>query len=159
MAQTGSRRERRQQARRLGVLTDAQVALGWFVILALAALVGTIYVSQASRIASTGRRVQIMQNDLEDIKRENASLERTIAESQSLERLQTEAARLGFTKALPESIEYLVIEDYPAADGGPSSQVAESVEVPAAPVETIGEALWLAVEENITHLMRGESGE
>ena len=48
---TESRREKRRKAKQLNVLTEAQVATGWFIILALAALVGTIYLGQASRIS------------------------------------------------------------------------------------------------------------
>ena len=55
-------RQTREQLKRLNALTEAQAALGWGVILLLAALLGTVYVSQASRIATVGRRVQILQN-------------------------------------------------------------------------------------------------
>ncbi|MCA9873281.1 MAG: hypothetical protein KC441_06490, partial [Anaerolineales bacterium] len=106
-------RHKREKAKRLSWLTEAQAALGWGIILVLIAVLGTIYLSQASRIAVTGRRVQLMQNDLETLKRDNAEIERTIAESQSLERLQQQAQEMGFVEAQPGDIEYLVIPDYP----------------------------------------------
>ncbi|MDX1663632.1 MAG: hypothetical protein R3272_07555 [Candidatus Promineifilaceae bacterium] len=152
-----SRREKRQLIRRLGILTDAQAALGWFVILALAALVGTIYVSQASRIATSGRRVQILQNQLEEIKRENAALEREIAEAQALDRVQAQVAEMGFLRAAPEDIEYMVVE------AGPVPEVEPVVEAPAPapaePVETMGEALLLVLEESLNGLSVGESSQ
>ena len=52
-------RQKREQLKRLGWLTEAQAVLGWGVILILVALVGAIYLNQASRIASVGRRVQV----------------------------------------------------------------------------------------------------
>ena len=156
MAKGKSRREKRQKARRLNALSDAQVALGWFVILALAALLGAIYVSQASRIAGAGRQVQILQNKLDDLKRENAELEREIAEAQSLERLQQEAVRLGFVGAGPEDIEYMVIEGYPPATA--ASPLPSPTPTPTRPPESMSEAIWLALRGSVDGLVRGEAG-
>ncbi|MDT8304587.1 MAG: hypothetical protein RRC07_01520 [Anaerolineae bacterium] len=158
MTKRRSRREKRQEARRQSVLSDAQVALGWFVILILAALVGTIYVNQASRIASSGRRVQMLQDELDELKRRNAIVERQIAETQSLDRLEEKALQLGFTRANPESIEYLVVPGYPRE----AEPVAEPTPQPAptvTPVETIGEALWVLFERRSSSMVKGESGE
>jgi hypothetical protein len=157
MTKRRSRREKRQEARRQSVLSDAQVALGWFVIIVLAALVGSIYVIQASRYASDGRRVQNLQADLEELKRQNAVLERGIAETQSLGRLEQEALQLGFVRAEPENIEYLMVSGYPAEE----ESVATSAEpvVMVSPVETIGEALSLLLQRRSDSLVKGESGE
>ena len=156
MAKGKSRREKRQKARRLSALSDAQVALGWFVILALAALVGAIYVSQASRIAGAGRQVQILQNELDDLKRQNAELEQDIAEAQSLERVQQEAIRLGFVRAAPEDIEYVVVEGYPQATA--PSPLPSPTSTPTRPVDSMGEAVWLALRGSLDGLVRGEAG-
>lgn len=155
MAEGKSRREKRQKARRLNALSDAQVALGWFVILALAALVGAIYVSQASRIAGAGRQVQILQNRLDDLKRQNADLEKDIAEAQSLEWLQQEAVRLGFVRAAPEDIEYMVVEGYPQATA--PSPPPSPTPTPTRPAESMSEAIWLALRGSLDGLVRGEA--
>jgi len=156
MAKGKSRREKRQKARRLNALSDAQVALGWFVILALAALVGAIYVSQASRIAGAGRQVQILQNKLDDLKRQNAELEKDIAEAQSLDQLQEEAVRLGFVRAAPEDIEYMVVDGYPRATA--PSPLPSPTPTPTRPVESMSDALWLALRGSVDGLVRGEAG-
>lgn len=161
LAEKRSGRQKRQLTRRLGILTDAQVAMGWFVILALAALVGAIYLDQASDIATTGRRVQILQNDLETLRRENAALERLIAEAQSLERLQQEAARLGFVRATPEDMEYLVVTQYPAQPismGSPPPDAAQATatEIPD-PAQSFGEAVMFALQASISDMVLGES--
>lgn len=160
LAEKGSGRQKRQLARRLGILTDAQAAMGWFVILALAALVGAIYLSQASSIAGTGRRVQILQGDLDNLLRENAMLERAIAEAQSLERLQQEAARLGFVRATPEDTEYLVVSQYPAVPTGYTGAEATTVSAPAPlpePAQSFGEAIRLLLEASIIDMVMGQS--
>ena len=72
-------RQARELARRLGLLTQAQAAAGWAVIIILAALLGVIYLNQTSKIATIGRRVQREQADLDEIKRQNAELEQRIA--------------------------------------------------------------------------------
>lgn len=154
-------RQARELARRLGWLTEAQAAAGWAVIIILAALLGAIYLNQASKIAAIGRRVQIEQSDLDDYKRVNGELERLIAEAQSLERLNTEALGMGFRPATPEEIEYLVIPDYPigeAIEPALSQSEHEAQETPAPPASML-EALMLAVRGYSDQLIRGEAHE
>jgi cell division protein FtsL len=142
-----------EQARRLVWLTEAQAALGWGVILILLALLGAIYLNQASHIAGVGRRVQNLQIQLDNVKRQNFSLEKEIAESQSLDRLESEARRLGFRRARPQDIEYVIVPNYP---------VAAVVTTPVAPtliepVETLSEALWMAFKAGASNLILGEA--
>jgi hypothetical protein len=159
---TNSLRQKRESAKRLTWLTEAQAALGWGIILILVAVLGTIYLSQASQIAVTGRRVQIRQNELDVLKRENATMEKEIAEAQSLDRLRIRAQELGFLPALPGDIEYLPIPDYPR-----ETAVAPSLALPTtnatpealAPPETIQEALWAAFRASVSNLVQGEAGE
>lgn len=146
----------RGELRRQLKIYEAQAALGWAVILVLMTLIGTIYLIQASHVAETGRRVQLLQINLGDLKRQNATLERSIAEGQALDQLQTAARQLGFVVALPEDIEYVIVPNYPSeivAEATPTAVVT------AEPIEHIEEALWLVVRANITNLTRGESSE
>jgi hypothetical protein len=148
----------RGDLRRLLKLNEAQAALGWAVILVLVTLVATIYLIQASHIAETGRRVQVLQFELGDYKRQNSVLERQIAEAQSLSRLETAALQLGFVLATPDDIEYIIVTDYPA-DAEPIVLQPTATPVPIPPIETMEEALWLALQDNITDLRRGASSE
>lgn len=149
-----NRRSKTEKRKSILWLTEAQAALSWIAILVLAALVGAIYLFQASRIASVGREVQELQWELDDVKRVNSELEREIAEAQSLDRLQQEVLRLGFVRAQPEDIDYIVVSDFPVANEVDSMPTIASK---SDPVENIGQALWLAVESSITDLVRGES--
>ncbi len=152
-----SARQTRERVRRLGWLTEAQAALGWGVILVLVALLGVIYLTQASRIAAVGRQVQVLQNELIERKRINADLEQDIAEAQSLERLQQEAVRRGFAQAQPEDIEYIAVLDYPAETV--ALEITPEPTQPPKPPQSMGEAIWLTIEDSIGHLIRGEARE
>jgi hypothetical protein len=155
-------RQKRERSKRLNWLTEAQAALGWGIILALVAVLGAIYLSQASRIAVTGRQVQMMQNELETLKRDNAAIEKSIAESQSLDRLQIRAREMGFVSAQPENIEYLVIPDYPSTTAVPSTiqlQPEPATTPTIQPLETMEEALWLRIRQSVGSLIQGEAGE
>ncbi|MBP6787845.1 MAG: hypothetical protein KA170_09685 [Candidatus Promineofilum sp.] len=155
-------RQARELARRLGLLTEAQAAAGWGVIVVMGALLGAIYLNQASKIATIGRRVQMEQNELDEVKRANAELERQIAEAQSLERLDVEARRLGFVPSTPADIDYVVIPEYPTESVGPSVIDAADepeAEAPPAPPETMWQAVALAVRDLGIDLTRGETRE
>ena len=148
------RKAKNERKRSIFWLTEAQVALTWGALLTLAALVGAIYLFQTSRIATTGRQVQLLQNELDRKKQENIELERDIAEAQSLDRLQEGAFELGFVPAKPGDVEYLVIPDYPDA---PEIEAAPESAVQSEPAENMLEALWLAIQDSIGDLIHGES--
>ncbi|MCZ7671634.1 MAG: hypothetical protein M5U34_33185 [Chloroflexi bacterium] len=156
---TGSMRQKRNDNKRLSWLTEAQAAVGWGIILVLAAILGTVYLSQASQIAVSGRRVQIRQNDLDDLKRENASMEKQIAEAQSLTDLRLRAQAMGFVPAQPENIEYLAIPDYPAETAVPPLIAATPEATPIPPIETMEEALIAAFQASVSNLIEGSAGE
>ncbi len=152
-------RQTRDQFRRLNKLTEAQAAIGWGMVLLLGTLLGTIYLTQASRTAAIGRHVQVLQNELIELKRENSALEQGIAEAQSLDRLQGEAVKQGFVPANPEDIEFVIVTDYPLGTG--YDPFAEDVEVTAVPTppNTIEEALLLYFTGQLNQLMQGEARE
>ncbi len=149
-----SRKAKKERRKSLFWLTEAQAALTWGVLLTMAALVGAIYLYQTSRIATSGRQVQLLQQELDAIKQENIELERDIAEAQSLDRLQSEAVAMGFARSNPSDVEYLVIPHYPPTPDMTST--SESVGQ-AEPAESMFEALWLAIQNSIGDLILGES--
>jgi len=142
--------------KRLGQLTEAQAALGWGIALVLIALLGTIYLRQTSQIATLGREVQLLQINLNDARRENGEIERKIAEGQSLELLQVEAARMGFVPAGADDIDYIIVENYPetAVISQPVATITP-IEHPSSMTEAI---LW-TIQSSVTSLARGEAHE
>ncbi len=151
-----SSRQRREDVKRLGQLTEAQAALGWGIALVLIALLGTIYLRQTSQIATLGREVQLLQINLNDVRRENGEIERKIAEGQSLVWLQAEAARMGFVPAGADDIDYIIVENYPetAVISQPVATITP-VEQPANMTEAI---VW-TIQSSVTNLARGEARE
>lgn len=151
-------RQARELARRLGLLTQAQAAAGWAVILILGALLGVIYLNQTSEIAAIGRRVQRVQADLDEVKRVNAELERLIAEAQALDRLDAEARRLGFVAATPADIEYIVIPNYPSEPAVERVEATTPLVKPEPPA-SMWEAIVLTIRDLGIDLTRGEANE
>lgn len=152
-----SSRHTRELGRKLSKLTEVQAAIGWGLILLVIALLGVIYLNQSSRIAVVGRRVQTLQYDLSELKRTNADLERDIAQAQSIDRIQKGAEKMGFVKAQPAYIEYLVVPDYPSA--APVTEKEARTVTQSTAAESMREGLWLVIEGGLNDLMRGESHE
>lgn len=148
-------RQARELARRLGLLTEAQAAAGWGIIIILLALLGAIYLNQASKIATIGRRVQLEQQTLDRLRLENADLERRIAEAQTLDRLMSESRRLGFIPSSPPDIDYIVIPNYPTEPIA-TTLIEEAPPPKPAPPETMLEAISLTIRGMGIGLTRGE---
>ena len=142
--------------KRLGQLTEAQAALGWGIALVLIALLGTIYLRQTSQIATLGRQVQLLQFELNDVRRENGEIEQQIAEGQSLARLQAEAARMGFVLANADDIDYIIVQNYPETAVTPEPVATIS---PAEYPSTMTEAILWTIQSSVTSLERGEARE
>ena len=151
-ATNGSLKSKKKKHKSGVWLTEAQAALSWGVILALLAVLGAVYLYQASRTAGAGRRVQSLQSEIEDVKRENAALARDIAEAQSWELLLARATTLGFVRPQTEATEYVVVPIYPTTEV-PSAKTSPRAE----PIETINEALWRVFRSSIGDFIQGES--
>lgn len=134
--------------------SQATVAIGWGVGLVILAVVGTIYLGQASQTALAGRNAQLLEGELDEVRQENAVLEQSIAESQSLETVVTRAEALGlqFEQPDPAEIEYIdVVVAPPAATAAPLPAAVRQ-----AP-DSIGEALWLVARNSMNQFSQGES--
>lgn len=147
-------KSKKDRRRKLAWLTEAQAALGWAVLLALASVLGAIYLHQTSGIARVGRTVQGLQYQLNEVKRENTKLELEIAEAQSLIRLTEESDKLGFRRAIPEDIDYLVILDFPPQMD--PMELADPLPEPV-PIDSAIEAVFRALTYRIGSLGRGEA--
>jgi hypothetical protein len=79
--------------------------------LVLVALVAGLYLWQASEIATTARRIEMLRQQRLELERENAELLDQIAIESSVPRLQERAAKLGFSPTT--QVEYLPVTVVP----------------------------------------------
>lgn len=88
-------------------------------ILFLVGLLAALYLAQASEIATTGRRIEMLRQQRDELQRDSAELLDQIAIEGSIPRLQERAARLGFVPAT--QVEYLRVTAVPP-DTAPTLQ-------------------------------------
>jgi hypothetical protein len=80
---------------------------GMLIMLLVLSLLGWIYLTQASQVATTGRRIEKLQAKRAAIERENMVLAAEIAEWESIGSLMARAEKLGFEPVAPGSTEYV----------------------------------------------------
>lgn len=108
---------------RQGVLFGHALRLSWRrqrqavtlagLCLLLALAVGAlVYLSQAAQDATTGRQLETLLAERNDLEQRNESLRSEIASLRSVPRLQQRAGELGFRLASPEDIDYVIVEQY-----------------------------------------------
>lgn len=134
---------------------EAQAALSWGVIVALLALLGVVYLSEASQMISSGYHLQEMAGRLRELQKENTYLDAEIATAQHVEQLQRQAIGLGFSPAHPGDIEYLPVPNYPPTPGQPVVEVAPD------PRESVGEPTgwWRGLVRGFMGWTRSTAGE
>jgi cell division protein FtsL len=86
---------------------------GVLLILLALSLLGWIYLTQASYVATTSRRIQDLEAQKLRLRQENLQLMAEIAELESVTQLATRAQELGFTTCYVEDSEFLVVADLP----------------------------------------------
>ncbi len=101
-------------------------------------LIGALYLIQTTTTTTTVRQLQQMGDRRARLERENERLRAEIAESESLPRLMTRAAELGFHAAGDDDIDYVVVEGY--RYDRPQSTPAPAPP-PAAPTQVYDETL------------------
>ncbi len=86
----------------------ALATLGVFV----AIIVGTLYLSQSSQMATLGRELEDLIQTRDRLEQTNEQLRAEIAGLQGMANLQTRAQEMGFRFADRSDIEYLVVQGY-----------------------------------------------
>jgi outer membrane murein-binding lipoprotein Lpp len=79
----------------------------------IVAVIGALYLAQASRTAGAGRRLQELESQREQLELQNEQLRAEIAALRSVPRLIREAERLGYRQASVEDVYYLAVESLP----------------------------------------------
>ncbi len=111
------------------------------VVLAVA-VIGALYLAQASRTAAAGRRLQAMEQQRQALEQENEQLRAEIAALRSVPRLTGQAESLGYHPAGPNEVEYMLVKNVPPLAAPTPAPVLTTSEI----VPTYNETLegWLA---------------
>ena len=91
------------------------IGLFLLALVILAALAG-VYLNINSKAASSGRNIQFLESNIEDINNNIAELTTKLAEAESTERMMRRAKELGFTLINPQSAVYLKVPGYVPED-------------------------------------------
>jgi cell division protein FtsL len=75
-------------------------------------IIAALYLIQTSTTTITARELQEMGSHRDQLERNNERLRAEIAESQSLPRVMTRAAELGFRQANEDEIQYIIVDGY-----------------------------------------------
>ncbi len=87
--------------------------IGLFLLVAtFAALVAGIYLDVTARTATTGREIQVMEDNIEALKLSNADLESKLASINSMEEMEKRARSLGFERIQMNEAQYIVVPGY-----------------------------------------------
>jgi hypothetical protein len=104
---------------------DARTAAGLLLCILLFSLVGWLYLTQASQMATTGFHMKDTVQQIERLERQNALLRYKIAELETLPRVEARARQLGLGPMT--RMTYLVIPDTLSA---PQPALAEEATLP-----------------------------
>jgi hypothetical protein len=101
---------------------EYRATFGMLIMLVVLSLLGWIYLTQASHVATTSRRIQELQAEKARLERRNMELMVELAERESVRELHRRALKLGFVSAPLEDADFVAV-----ANPGPGpSQVADT---------------------------------
>jgi hypothetical protein len=81
-------------------------------IVVIGIVIGALYLIQTSTTTITAREFNEMSDRRGQLERDNERLRAEIAELQSLPRVMTRAAELGFHEASEDEIQYIIVDGY-----------------------------------------------
>jgi cell division protein FtsB len=112
---------------------EGRATAGTLIILLVLSLLGWLYLTQASYVATASRRVQDLEQKEAQLQRENMELMAEIAQLDSVSRLAVRAKELGFVKVVPEEADFVLVGALPEipevalADSSPMTRWLSSV--------------------------------
>jgi cell division protein FtsL len=87
---------------------EGRATLGMLIMLVVLSLLGWIYLTQASHVATASRRIEELQVDKARLEQQNLELMVEVAELESTGRLFARAKELGFTTVALDDTEFVV---------------------------------------------------
>jgi hypothetical protein len=110
---------------------QGRATFGMLIMLLVLSLLGWIYLTQASHVATTSRRIEELQRDKTRLEQENLELGVQIADMESVSRLAERAQELGFVIVALDDADFLVaavpdevqlVEAYEESESGARSE-------------------------------------
>ena len=124
---------------------QGRATAGMLIILVALSLLGWIYLSQASHVTTTGRKVRALEDREEELHKQNLELMAEIAELESVSRLAARAEELGFVQAPLEDASFLLVQAVPEVT---ETSLADG---------TVAARLWGNVASQFAAWVRAES--
>lgn len=87
---------------------EGRATLGMLIMLVVLSLLGWIYLTQASHVATASRRIEELQIDKTRLEQQNLELSVEIAYLESVNRLAARAQELGFTQVALDDADFVV---------------------------------------------------
>jgi cell division protein FtsL len=127
-----------------------QYIVFFLLVLVMGAVVAGIYLNVTARAVTVGQEIQVMQTQIEQLKRSNADLETNLAFLTSTSVMEERARSLGFRPVDPDKLVFIVVTGYPGrqeANLAPISQPTVVSGPGLSPAFTVSLLEWL--ETNI----------
>jgi len=84
-------------------------------ILLVMAILGGFYLAVAARAGTAGRDLQDLEQQKANLIRENDELRASLADLMSINQMVARAQKLGYGPVAPDSIDYVMVKNYPTA--------------------------------------------
>lgn len=101
-----------QAVRRSPLQGQRQVIALTLLGLIMAVVIGALYLSNVAETSTTGRQLEALLMERDQLEQTNEQLRIEIASLRSVPRLLARAEELGFRNATPPDVEYLIVEGY-----------------------------------------------
>jgi cell division protein FtsL len=127
-----------------------QYIVFFLLILVMGAVVAGIYLNVTARAVTVGQEIQVMQTEIEKLKRSNADLETTLAFLTSTSTMEERAKAMGFQPVDQDKLIFVVVTGYPGRQEAvlaPHSQPTVVTSTDISPAFTVSLLDWL--ETNI----------
>jgi hypothetical protein len=95
---------------------QGRATIGMLIILSVLSLLGWIYLTQASYVATTSRQVQELESEKVRLQQENLELMAEIAEFESVDRLSVRAKEMGFVAVTPDDADFVAVVEAPPVE-------------------------------------------
>ena len=116
---------------------EGRATAGMLIIFLVLSLLGWIYLTQASHVATTSRRNQDLEAEKARLHQENMELMVEITEYEAVSRLAGRAQELGFVAVAPDKADFVALS---LPDPGASQGVQDIVAQARSPEQQIGRA-------------------